>query len=104
MVSKKPILLLNFKTYEQATGAKAVKLAKAAEAAARGKKATVILAVQMTDIERVVKAVSIPVYAQHMDPITPGSHTGWILPEALKEAGAVGTLINHSEHPWTWRR
>jgi triosephosphate isomerase len=42
--------------------------------------------------------VSIPIFAQHIDPVKPGSHTGWTLPEAVKEAGAVGTLINHSEH------
>jgi len=33
-----------------------------------------------------------------MDPIGFGSNTGFILPESVKEAGAVGTLINHSEH------
>lgn len=41
--------------------------------------------------------MTLPVFAQHMDPIRPGSHTGHILPEAVKGAGAVGTLINHSE-------
>jgi triosephosphate isomerase len=45
--------------------------------------------------------VSIPVWAEHIDPIKPGSHTGWTLPEAVKDAGAVGTLINHSEHRLT---
>jgi triosephosphate isomerase len=40
-----------------------------------------------------------PVLAQHVDPIPYGSHTGWILPESVKEAGAVGVLLNHSEHP-----
>jgi triosephosphate isomerase len=94
----KPMLLINFKTYEQATGGKAVALAKAAESVAKKKKANIVVSVQMTDIERVRNAVSIPVYAQHMDAIEPGSHTGWILPQALKEAGATGTLINHSEH------
>jgi len=44
-----------------------------------------------------VKEVNIPVFAQHIDPISYGSHTGHVLPEAIKEAGAVGTLINHSE-------
>jgi triosephosphate isomerase len=56
------------------------------------------IAVQATDISLCVKAVRIPVYAQHIDPIRPGSSTGWTLPEAIKAAGAVGTLINHSEH------
>ncbi|MEM4734022.1 MAG: triose-phosphate isomerase, partial [Candidatus Bathyarchaeia archaeon] len=29
--------------------------------------------------------------------IKPGSYTGHVLAESIKEAGAVGTLINHSE-------
>jgi triosephosphate isomerase len=45
----------------------------------------------------VAEVVKIPVFAQHIDPIKPGSHTGHVLAESVKEAGAVGTLINHSE-------
>jgi triosephosphate isomerase len=45
-----------------------------------------------------VKRVKIPIWAQHIDPIKPGSNTGWILPETIKKTGALGTLINHSEH------
>ncbi|MCK4474776.1 triose-phosphate isomerase, partial [Candidatus Bathyarchaeota archaeon] len=36
-------------------------------------------------------------FAQHIDPVQPGSHTGHVLAESVKEAGAIGTLINHSE-------
>jgi triosephosphate isomerase len=32
-----------------------------------------------------------------VDPIKPGGYTGHILAESVKEAGATGTLINHSE-------
>src|SRR5207245_6041827 len=32
----------------------------------------------------------------------PGPTTGWIAPEALLEAGAAGTLINHSERKVAW--
>ena len=46
---------------------------------------------------KVAEAVEIPVFAQHIDPIKPGNSTGHILAESVKEAGAVGTLINHSE-------
>ncbi len=56
------------------------------------------IAVQACDIASCAKEIDIPVYAQHIDPIKPGSSTGWTLPEAVKSAGAVGTLINHSEH------
>jgi triosephosphate isomerase len=41
--------------------------------------------------------VKIPVFAQHIDPVQPGSHTGHVIAESVKEAGAIGTLINHSE-------
>ena len=56
------------------------------------------ISVQATDIYKCRETVEIPVFAEHIDPIKPGSHTGWTLPEAVKKAGAVGTLINHSEH------
>jgi len=49
------------------------------------------------DIGRIAREVEIPVFAQHIDPITYGSYTGHILPQAVKEAGAIGTVINHSE-------
>ncbi len=97
MITMKPMLLINFKTYEQGTGKHALRLAKTADSVARKKKADIVLAVQMTDIEKISTMVSIPVYAQHIDPIEFGSHTGWILPEAVKQAGVAGTLINHSE-------
>ncbi len=94
----KPMLLINLKTYEQGTGKSAVKLAKVAERIAKKTRENIVLSVQPTDLKAVSDAVSIPVYAQHIDPIKPGSHTGWILPQAVKAAGAKGTLMNHSEH------
>jgi triosephosphate isomerase len=94
-----PLLIVNFKTYAQATGEMAVKLARIIEEVARKHGANAAIAVQPFDLRWVAKSVDIPVLAQHLDPITPGSHTGWLLPEAAKEAGAVGSLINHSERP-----
>ncbi|MEF8884542.1 MAG: triose-phosphate isomerase [Haloarculaceae archaeon] len=37
-------------------------------------------------------------WAQHVSPVDHGSHTGSTLAEAVADAGAVGTLINHSEN------
>ncbi|MEF8852208.1 MAG: triose-phosphate isomerase [Haloarculaceae archaeon] len=37
-------------------------------------------------------------WAQHVSPVEHGSHTGSTLAEAVADAGAVGTLINHSEN------
>ena len=92
-----PIIIVNFKTYSEATGRRALKLAEDAEKASLESGVCIAVAPQFVDIPLIVEAVEIPVFAQHIDPIKPGSHTGHILPEAVKEAGAVGTLINHSE-------
>ncbi len=94
----KPVIVINFKTYPEATGAKAEALAKICDDVARECKADIRVAVQAADIYRVAKSVKIPVYAEHVDPITPGRNTGYILPEAVKAEGAIGTLLNHSEH------
>jgi triosephosphate isomerase len=37
-------------------------------------------------------------WAQHVSPVEHGSHTGSSLAEAAADAGAEGTLLNHSEH------
>jgi len=95
---KTPVLVINFKTYAQATGRRALELARVAEKVAKDLNVEIIVAVQPVDIRLVAENVEIPVYAQHVDPIKPGAHTGHILPEAVKEAGAKGTLLNHSEN------
>jgi len=94
---KTPIVIVNFKTYAEGTGRKALELAKAAEEVSRETGICFSVAPQFVDIPIIVREADIPVFAQHIDPIEPGSHTGHILPEAVKEAGADGTLINHSE-------
>jgi triosephosphate isomerase len=91
------MIIVNFKTYLEATGQKAVELAKQAERASKETGVYIAVAPQFTDIKAVADAVEIPVYAQHIDAIKPGSNTGQILVEAVKQAGAVGTIINHSE-------
>lgn len=94
---KTPIIIVNFKTYEKGTGKAAVRLAEIAEEVSKETGASIAVAPQFTDIERVARKVSIPVFAQHVDPISFGSNTGHVLAQAVKEAGAIGTIINHSE-------
>jgi triosephosphate isomerase len=92
-----PMIIVNFKTYLEATGRKAVELAKKAEKVSNETKVFIGVAPQFADIASIAKATKIPVFAQHVDPVKPGSYTGHVLAESVKEAGAVGTLINHSE-------
>jgi triosephosphate isomerase len=94
---KTPIIIINFKTYRNATGERAVSLAKKCEKVANEAKANIAVAVQASDIYRVSKEVSIPVLAEHIDDAEYGSNTGDIIAEDVKENGAVGTLLNHSE-------
>ncbi|MBN1941072.1 MAG: triosephosphate isomerase [Candidatus Diapherotrites archaeon] len=93
-----PILFVNFKAYKPASGKKAVSLSKHAEAIAKQAKKTIVVAVQATDIALVSKSCKIPVFAQHIDPVEFGKFTGWISAPAVKEAGAVGVILNHAEH------
>jgi len=95
---KTPTIVLNVKTYAEATGKKALEIAQIMENIAKETGVSMAIAVQATDLHLCVENVKIPVFAEHIDPIKPGSHTGWTLPESVKEVGAFGTLINHSEH------
>ncbi len=92
-----PMIIVNFKTYLESTGKRALELAKQAEKASKETGTCIVVAPQFADIAKVAESVEIPVFAQHIDPIKPGNCTGHILAESVIEAGAVGTLINHSE-------
>jgi triosephosphate isomerase len=94
-----PIIIINFKTYAEATGQQALALAKIAAEVRTQTRLNICIAPQATDIATIAANVDIPVFAQHVDPISSGAYTGHILPESIKEAGAIGVLINHSEKP-----
>ena len=95
---KTPVIVLNMKTYIESTGDKALEIAKLMDKISLESSVNMAVSVQSIDIKECVENISIPVFAEHIDPIEPGSHTGWTLPEAVKFAGASGSLINHSEH------
>jgi triosephosphate isomerase (TIM) len=89
---KKPIIVINLKTYQQ--GENAVKIAKVIEKVDKN----IILGVQAGDIYEIVHRTKLKVYAQHVDYFEPGKNTGYIIPEGIKKDGARGTFLNHSEH------
>jgi triosephosphate isomerase len=93
-----PIVIINFKTYEEATGDRAVGLARICRSVAMRHGTQIIISPQFTDIHRVARETSAytPVFAQHIDDGI-GKYTGSVSPLAVREAGAVGTLLNHSE-------
>ncbi len=93
-----PIVILNYKTYLESSGENALELARALKSASEESGITMVAAPQAADIYRIQDQISIPIFAQHIDPITPGGHTGSNLIETLIEAGISGSLINHSEN------
>jgi triosephosphate isomerase (TIM) len=91
------MFFINFKTYEQGTGKGALNLLTEISKVAENTGITIILVLQATDIKEAVEMYSGEVWAQHVDPVKFGANTGSILPEAVKEDGAAGTFLNHSE-------
>lgn len=94
---KLPIILVNFKCYEESVGERAFKLAKTCEFISLEYGINISIAPQFVDIKTIVEEIEIPVFSQHMDPIEFGACTGHVVPLSLKEAGAIGSIINHSE-------
>ncbi len=85
-------ILVNLKAYP----CDPVEVAAAARDVAAASGARIAVSPQAADIPRVVDT-GVETWAQHVDPHGAGSHTGSILAESVADAGAVGTLINHSE-------
>ncbi|MFH1450557.1 MAG: triose-phosphate isomerase [archaeon] len=89
------LVILNFKAYSEAVGAKAEGLGKICKETKEATGVRIIVAPQTADILRT--SSQIETFAQYASVIKPGSGTGANLVEALKEAGATGSLLNHSE-------
>ncbi|MCS7116086.1 MAG: triose-phosphate isomerase [Nitrososphaerota archaeon] len=92
-----PLFLINFKNYSEVLGERAIRLAKSAESVARDLNVEIAIAPPIPTLALVAKSVSIPIFAQHVDPEKMGSTTGAIVPEVVKSIGCIGSLINHSE-------
>ncbi len=95
------VLAVNFKAYPTAFGDRGVAVALSADRVAReyAGAVEVIIAVPLTEIARIAEIVEdAKPYAQHVDPVPLGPYTGYTPVEAVKQAGAKGTLVNHSEH------
>jgi triosephosphate isomerase (TIM) len=91
-------LIINFKNYTDIGGAKTLELSKVAEQVGDSTGVEIVIAPPQPSLSQVCKAVKTPVISQHIDSSKPGSTTGYFVPEIVKSYGAIGSLINHSEH------
>lgn len=92
-----PLLIINHKNYVEASGPRAISLAKAAEAVVKDLGVEIAIVPPIPDLSMVAKSVDIPVFSQHVDLAPPGSTTGAIVPEVVQLSGGKGTLLSHSE-------
>jgi len=92
---KLPFFVVNFKAYIY--GREALKFSKAAEGISNKYDVPVIVIPQVVDIGRIAQETELSVFAPYIDPVRIGRGTGSVLPEAVKEAGAAGAMLNHAE-------
>jgi triosephosphate isomerase (TIM) len=96
-----PLILVNLKTFKEGMGSRGHMIAQAAQLVARESGVTIGIAPSFIDLHPLCHHFAIPVYAQHVDGFEPGAHTGHITVDAIRAAGAAGSLINHSERRLT---
>ncbi|MDQ4016050.1 MAG: triose-phosphate isomerase [Thermoproteota archaeon] len=94
---KRP-LIINFKNYEEVSADRAIKLAEATREVAEKLKIEIVVAPPQPALALIAKKIQIPVICQHVDNEKMGPSTGFVVPEIAKSYGAIGSLINHSEH------
>jgi triosephosphate isomerase len=88
--------VINFKNYPEILGNNSVRLATDAIAAA-GTRIELVLALPTPMLSQVSERANVSVFAQSVTEGEVGQSTGAIIPESVREAGAVGTILNHSE-------
>jgi len=97
-VIKTPFFEIGTKNY--IWGDKVLELALAADKAARDYDIDVLFTCPVTEIRRVAERTErLVILAPYMDVLRPGRGMADILPEALKDAGARGVIVNHCEKP-----
>ena len=100
-VIKPPFFEIGPKSYLY--GSQILDLARIADEASRRHRVQVIFTTPFPDIRMVAQATQdLIVFAPHMDPIRPGRGLADILPESVREAGADGVMLNHTEKPITY--
>jgi len=86
-------VLVNLKAYP----CDPVEVATAAHKVSEESDAEIAIAPQAAHLQD-VSETGVQTWAQHVSPNGHGSHTGSTLAEAVVDAGAEGTLLNHSEN------
>ena len=93
-----PTIVVNFKVYAEAEGPRALTLAKTCQKVSKESGVQIAVCPPMIGLALIARSMDIPVYSQNVDPLKPGSGTGFVTPSMLHSTDVKGTLVNHSEH------
>jgi triosephosphate isomerase len=97
-VDKGPFII-NLKNYLEISGPKALLITREAEKVSQDLGIRIMVSPPQVLLAWVSKNTTLEIVAQHVDSSQIGPSTGFSIPEMVKDSGAVGSLINHSEHP-----
>lgn len=91
------MIVINFKAYREGFGKSALELAKIAEDVSERSGVYIAVAVNHPRFAHNCQRSKIDVFSQHIDAVEFGSFTGAVNAEMIKEYGAKGSILNHSE-------
>ncbi len=92
------LFVINFKTYVQTLGKRGDSLGRIIDKINSSSQHSFIICPQEADLSCVASKVKVRVFAQHLDGLDGGKHTGFTIPAEAKAIGIKGTLLNHAEH------
>jgi triosephosphate isomerase (TIM) len=90
-------LVINLKNYNEISGDNSIKIVEDAKNVSLVNHKEIIIAPPVSSILTLSKS-KVPIVSQHVDDASLGATTGFIIPEIVKSYGAIGSIINHSEH------
>lgn len=92
-----PALVVNFKTFPNCIGARGLSLARLLESLRDEYGIYIGIAPQHLDLPEIADSVTLPTFSQNVEPFGLGRYTGALTPEAVKDKGGDGTIVNHPE-------
>ncbi len=92
-----PYFGVNYKLYPGTGGADGLAFARTIERVERETAGTFVLTPQLPDLQTIASETTLAVTTPVVHGTGPGRGVGKVLPETIREAGALGAVINHAE-------
>jgi triosephosphate isomerase (TIM) len=90
--------IINLKNYIETAGDNTLRIVKDAEMVSEKLDVEIIISPPQPSLALIAKQTKLKVISQHIDLKRHGASTGFYIAEIIEKVGAIGSLINHSEH------